>query len=136
MKAETIVGPVGATQVCCHSERSEESLCGFAHSKDREREILRFAQNDTRLGVCDCSSAARSRQCGLKDSINAIFLSRNHPLICFSRVMAIRGPAFERVSTFGWRTLAAYKGAGFPFDLSHVSLFVSVSLLSPERIQS
>ena len=77
MKSQTIGTPVGATQVCCHSERSEESLCGFAYSKDREREILRFAQNDTRLGVGDCSSSAKSRQCELEDSINAIFLSRN-----------------------------------------------------------
>src|ERR1700690_4107481 len=94
MKAQNmdglIEGPVGASPVCCHSERSEESLRGFAYSKDRDREIRRFAQNDTRLGVGDCSSAARSRQRGLKDSINAIFLARNHPLICFSRAMAIR----------------------------------------------
>jgi hypothetical protein len=81
MKAQTIEDPVGASPACCHSERSEESLRGFAYRKDRDREILRFAQNDTRLGVGDCSSAARSRQRGLKDSINAIFLARNHPLI-------------------------------------------------------
>src|SRR5258708_3685140 len=90
MKAQTIKGPVGASPACCHSERSEESLGGLAYGHDRTREILRFAQNDTRLGVGDCSSAAKSCQCGLKDSINAIFLARNHPLICFSRAMAIR----------------------------------------------
>src|ERR1700676_2149199 len=72
MKAQIIEGPIGASPACCHSERSEESLRGFAY------------------GVGDCSSAARSRQCGLKDSINAIFLARNHPLRCFSRAMAIR----------------------------------------------
>ena len=99
MKAQTIEGPVGASPACSHSERSEESLCSFAYGKDRDRETLRFtsarglgasAQNDTRLGVRDCSSAAKSRQCGLKDSIKAIFLARNHPLICFSRAMARR----------------------------------------------
>jgi hypothetical protein len=46
-KAQTIEGRVGSSPACCHSERSEESLCGFAYSKDRDREILRFAQNDT-----------------------------------------------------------------------------------------
>jgi hypothetical protein len=50
IKAQTIEGPVGASPACCHSERSEESLCGFAYSKDRDREILRFAQNDTQGG--------------------------------------------------------------------------------------
>jgi hypothetical protein len=89
-RAQTIKSSVGASPACCHSERSEESLRGFACAKDRDREILRFAQNDTRLGAGDCSSAAWSRQCGLKDSIKAIFLARNHPLICFSRAMAIR----------------------------------------------
>jgi hypothetical protein len=49
-KAQTIEGPVGASPACCHSERSEESLCGFAYSKDRDREILRSAQNDTQGG--------------------------------------------------------------------------------------
>jgi hypothetical protein len=49
MKAQIIEGPVGASPVCCHSERSEESLRGFAYGNDRDREILRFAQNDTRL---------------------------------------------------------------------------------------
>ena len=38
-----------AHPACCHSERSEESLRGFACGKDRDREILRFAQNDTQL---------------------------------------------------------------------------------------
>jgi hypothetical protein len=75
-RARTIEGSVGASPACCHSERSEESLRGFACAKDRDREILRFAQNDTRVGIGDCSSAARSHQCGLKDSINAIFLGQ------------------------------------------------------------
>src|SRR6266849_3986910 len=50
-KAQTIEGAVGANPARCHSERSEESLRGFAYSKDRDREILRFAQNDTQGGV-------------------------------------------------------------------------------------
>ena len=57
MKAQTIEGPLGASPACCHSERSEESLGGFVYGNDCDREILRCAQNDTRLGVGDCSSA-------------------------------------------------------------------------------
>jgi hypothetical protein len=64
MKAQTIEGPVGPNPVCCHPERSEESLHGFAYGNDRDREILRFAQNDSRLGVGDCGSIARFRTGG------------------------------------------------------------------------
>jgi hypothetical protein len=61
IKAQTIEDSVGASPACCHSERSEESLRGFAFGIYRDREILRFAQNDTRLGVGDCSSGRVAR---------------------------------------------------------------------------
>ena len=53
LKARTNGIPVGARPGCFHSERSEESLCGFANGKDRDGEILRFAQNDSRLSDDD-----------------------------------------------------------------------------------
>jgi len=61
IKAQAIEGSVGVSPACCHSERSEESLRGFAYGNDRDREILRFAQNDTRLGAGDCSSGRVAR---------------------------------------------------------------------------
>jgi hypothetical protein len=66
MKAQTIEGPLGASPACCHSERSEESLCGVAY------------------GAGDCSSAAKSRRCGLKDSIVAT-LGRARTRCCSGR---------------------------------------------------
>jgi hypothetical protein len=43
-------GPPPAPPTVCHSERSEESLChGHCHTQNH-REILRFAQNDTKPG--------------------------------------------------------------------------------------
>jgi len=47
MKPQTVEGAVDAIPACCHSERSKESLRGFAYCEDRDGEILRFAQNDT-----------------------------------------------------------------------------------------
>jgi hypothetical protein len=38
----------GKSNLACHSERSEESLLGLSLTK--EREILRFAQNDNGVG--------------------------------------------------------------------------------------
>ena len=51
MKAQTVEGPVAGNPGYCHSEGSEESLCGFAYGKGCDREILRFTQNDNRLGL-------------------------------------------------------------------------------------
>jgi hypothetical protein len=34
----------------CHSERSEESLCHGRRREQKHREILRFAQNDSKPG--------------------------------------------------------------------------------------
>jgi hypothetical protein len=43
----TVTG-CGKSNLFCHSERSEESLLGLSLTK--EREILRFAQNDKNVG--------------------------------------------------------------------------------------